>query len=178
VLAEPAASEGPVTTRRTASPLPSGSPQTLLAGFISRYSTAVAADGRAALVKLRRLIPGATELVYDTYNWLVVGFGPSERASDAVLSVVFTPRWITICFLQNGPDLPDPDHLLRGSGKVVRNIRLDSAKDLDKPAVKALIKAALDMADVPIPRSGRRRLVIRSVSTRRRPRRPPAGGSA
>jgi len=140
--------------------------------FISKYSPQVGAEGRAALAKMRRLAPGAVELVYNNYNWLVVGFCPSERASDAVLSIVFTPRWITLCFLQNGPALPVPDGLLRGSGKVVRNIRLGSAKDLDKAAIRSLIKEALARARVPIDGTGRSRLIIRSVSVKQRPRRP------
>jgi hypothetical protein len=148
------------------------SPRSQLEAFISKYSPEVAAEGRAALAKLRRIVPGAVELVYDNYNWLVVGFCPSERASDAVLSLVFTPRWITLCFLQNGPALPDPDGLLRGSGKRVRNIRLESAQDLDKPAVRSLIEEALARAHVPIEGAGRGRLVIRSVSAKQRPRRP------
>jgi len=148
------------------------SPKAQLEKFISKYSPAVAADGRAALRKLRRLVPGAVELVYDNYNWLVVGFCPSERASDAVLSLVFTPRWISVCFLQNAPHLPDPQRLLRGSGKQVRNIRLESAKDLDKPAVRDLIMEARARARVPIDSKGRGRLVIRSISAKQRPRRP------
>jgi hypothetical protein len=117
-------------------------------------------------------VPGAVELVYDNYNWLVVGFGPSERASDAVLSIVFAPRWISLCFLQHGPRLPDPHGLLRGSGKRVRNVRLESAKDLATPPVQSLIKEALARAAVPIDPRGRSRLVIRSVSAKQRPRRP------
>ena len=142
-----------------------------LEGFISKYSPKVAAQGRAALAKLRRLVPGAVELVYDNYNWLVVGFCPSERASDAVLSLVFTPRWITLCFLQNGPLLQAPDGLLRGTGKKVRNVKLESASDLDKPAVRSLIKQTLALARVPIDAAGRGGLVIRSVSLKQRPRR-------
>src|SRR5215217_599568 len=102
------------------------SPRSQLEGFIAKYSPAVATEGRAALAKVRRLVPGAVELVYDNYNWLVVGFCPSERASEGVLSVVFAPRWITLCFLQNGPKLSDPAGLLRGSGTRVRNVRLAS----------------------------------------------------
>jgi hypothetical protein len=117
-------------------------------------------------------VPSAVQLVYDNCNWLVVGFCPSERASDAVLSLIFTPRRITLCFLQNGPRLPDPGGLLRGSGKRVRNIRLESAKDLDKPAVRSLIKEALRRASVPIDGAGRGRLIVRSVSAKQRPRRP------
>jgi hypothetical protein len=159
-----------MTQRKPASP--TQSPGEQLDRFISKYAPSVAKEGRQALAKMRRLVPGAVELVYDNYNWLVVGFCPSERASEAVLSIVFAPRWITVCFLQNGPDLPDPEGLLRGTGKQVRNVRLESAKDLDKPAIRALVAAALAQADVPIPPSGRRRLVIKSVSAKQRPRRP------
>lgn len=159
----PAKSDTPSTT--------SASPRKQLESFIVRYTPEIAAEGRAALAKVRRLVPGAVELVYDNYNWLVVGFCPSERASDAVLSIVFTPRWITLCFLQNGPKLPDPDGLLRGSGKQVRSIRLKSAKDLDSRPVLALISEALARARVPIEGKGGR-TAIRAISARRRPRRP------
>lgn len=102
--------------------------QSRLNAFIAKYSPAVAKDGRAVVAKMRKLLPGATQIVYDNWNFLVVGFGPSERASDAVLSIAFAPRWIVLCFLQNGPTLPDPHKLLRGSGTIVRNVRLLSAK--------------------------------------------------
>ena len=148
------------------------SPRVQLEAFVSKYSPEVAAEGRAALAKLRRRVPGAVELVYDNFNWLVVGFGPSERASEAVLSLVFTPRWITLCFLQNGPKLPDPHRLLRGSGTRVRNVRLSSAKDLDDPRVVALIDTALARASSPIVPKPRGRLVIRSISAKQRSRRP------
>lgn len=139
--------------------------------FLAKYDPAVAAEARRALTKTRALVPGATELVYDNYNALVVGFGPSERASDAVISLAIFPRWVTLCFIQNGPDIPDPDRLLKGSGNVVRHTRLASADDLDKPAVKTLIREALKLADVPIKKSAPRRMIIKSVSTKQRPRR-------
>ena len=139
--------------------------------FLAKYDPAVAAEARRALTKTRALVPGATELVYDNYNALVVGFGPSERASDAVISLAIFPRWVTLCFIQNGPDIPDPERLLKGSGNVVRHVRLVSAADLDKPAVKRLIREALKLADVPINKSATRRMIIKSVSARQRPRR-------
>ena len=140
--------------------------------FLAKYDRAMAAEARRALTKARALVPGATELVYDNYNALVVGFGPSERASEAVISLAIFPRWITLCFIQNGPDIPDPDGLLKGSGNVVRHLRLESAADLDKPPVKRLIRAALKLAGVPIKKTGTRRMVIKSVSRKQRPRRP------
>lgn len=144
----------------------------MLDGFMAKYSPEVVALARGTLARLRRLVPGAVELVYDNYNGLVVGFCPSERASEGILSLVLFPRWVTLCFLQNGPDLPDPDRLLKGSGTRVRNIRLKAAADLDTPAVRSLITEALSRADVPINTKARRRLVIRSISAKQRPRRP------
>lgn len=162
----------PAPARKAANRLTTASPRSQLAAFLSKYSPSLASEGRAALRKMRQLVPDAVELVYDNYNWLVVGFGPNERPSDAVLSLAFAPRWITLCFLQNGADLPDPMHLLRGSGRVVRNIRLESAKDLDKPPIRTLIGEALARDWMPVDPQVRRRIVIRSISAKQRPRRP------
>ena len=146
------------------------SPTAQWRSFLAKYHPKTAAEARRALMKMRALVPGATEMVYDNYNALVVGFGPSERASEAVLSLAVFPKWVTLCFLQNGPRIPDPDQLLQGSGNVVRHVRLTSAEDLDKPAVKRLIRETLRMAEVPIKRSAKGRMLIKSVSARRRSR--------
>jgi hypothetical protein len=43
----------------------------------------------------------------------------------------------------------------------VRSIRITSAQDLDQPAVKALMAAALKRADPPLDQNARRRVIIR-----------------
>src|SRR6266545_2999375 len=105
------------------------SPQVQLNAFMAKYVPEVVATAKATLAKMRTHVPGAIEFVYDNYNGLVVGFGPNERPSDAVMSIVLFPRWVTLCFLQGGPDIPDPQRLLRGSGKHVRHMRLAAATD-------------------------------------------------
>jgi len=147
-------------------------PARALARFMAKYTPAMAKEGRAALTRMRKLVPGAVQLVYDNWNGLVVGFGPNERASDAVVSILILPDHVTLCFIQDAPSLPDPERLLQGSGKVVRHIKLSSARDLDSPAIRALIKAAVRQSDVPFSRAARSRLVIKSVSPKQRPRRP------
>jgi hypothetical protein len=86
-----------------------------LATFIAKFTPEVAASTKEALARMRKRWPGAIELVYDNYNALAIGFAPTERASDAVFSIAVYPRWVTLCFLQNGPQLPDPKGLLKGS---------------------------------------------------------------
>ena len=146
--------------------------------FLAKYSPGIAAEARRALTLLRRQVPGAVELVYDNYNALVIGFGPNERASDAVLSLAIFPRWVTLCFIQNGPQIPDPERLLKGSGTVVRHTRLTAADDLERPAIRKLIAEALGLADVPIDRRAKRRMIVKSVSAKQRPRRDAEGRRA
>jgi len=156
-------------------------PERQLDFFLDKYAPEVAGFARGALAKMRKLVPGAIEMVYDNYNWLVVGFGPSERPSEAIFSIVMPPGRVTLCFLQ-GAGLPDPAKRLMGSGNVVRNIRLYDAgkpdgKVLDDPEVRALINTALNRAKVPMPSKARRKLIIRSVSAKQRPRRAVPGKS-
>jgi len=151
---------------------PPVTPQAQLQSFLDKYDPAVAELGVAVLEKLRPFAPGATEMVYDNYNFLVVGFAPGDRPSEAVFSLAFTPRWVSLCFLQDGADLPDPDGLLEGAGKVARHIKLHDPATVDAPAVQALLKIAVERARVGFDPSASRRLVIRSVSKKQRPRRP------
>src|SRR5438270_9430930 len=113
------------------------SPARQLASFLAKYHPRIQREARAALRTMRARLPGAVELVYDNYNALVVGFGPTERASDAVFSIALYPRWINLFFL-NGATLPDPHQRLKGGGKRVRSIVLETAATLDEPAVQAL----------------------------------------
>jgi hypothetical protein len=122
---------------------------------------------------MRRLVPGAVELVYDNYNALVIAFGPSERASEAIFSIALYPRWVNLFFAQ-GATLADPDHLLKGGGTQVRHIVLEEAAVLDDPRVRRLITRARAAATRPLDPGRRRRMVIRAVSARQRPRRPRA----
>jgi hypothetical protein len=149
----------------------SDTPARQWAAFLSKYDPAIAARGKAAVTRLRKYVPGAVELVYDNYNALVVGFGPSERASEAVLSIALYPRWVTLFFLQ-GARLDDPARRLEGAGTRVRHIVLTDLAILDQPAVRGLIGQALATAPRPIDARARRRMVIRSVSAKQRPRRP------
>ena len=63
-------------------------PGAQLAGFIARFNPAIAKLVRAARVRLRKRLPTAVELVYDNYNALAIGYGPNERRSEAIVSLV------------------------------------------------------------------------------------------
>ncbi|MCA9582777.1 MAG: hypothetical protein KC416_13350, partial [Myxococcales bacterium] len=113
------------------------------------------------------------QLVYDNYNALAIGFSPTQRASDVIVSLALYPRWVTLFFLQAvRTQLPDPSLRLVGSGKAVRSLRLAAAETLDEPDVRALIAEAAVRASVPFDPQQPVQTIIKSVSLKRRPRRP------
>ena len=142
-----------------------------LASFIGKYSQEVATVAKAALVKMRKRLPGAVELVYDNYNALAIAFGSSEKLADVIFSIALYPRWVSL-FFKNGATLPDPQRLLKGSGKEIRHIVLEGAATLDRPAVRKLMAEAQRSASRPIDPKSKRRIISKSVAANQRPRRP------
>lgn len=139
--------------------------------MVARFEPAIAGLAKKALGKVRKLTPGAVEMVYDNFNALVIGFAPGERPSEAVFSIVLYPNCVNLFFVQ-GKGLPDPAKRLRGSGNQVRSIRLESAATLDEPEILELLNVALYRAKVPFDPKQKGRLVIRAISKKRKPRRP------
>src|SRR5262245_6391987 len=122
---------------------------------------------------VRKRLPTANELVYDNYNFFVIGYSPTERPSDAIISIAARANGVGLCFI-HGAALPDPKKILQGSGNQTRFIRLESADVLARPEVESLVAAAIARAKSHLPATGRGKLIIRSVSAKQRPRRKPA----
>ncbi len=141
-----------------------------LAGFIEKFDSRNAALIWSVRKVMRRRLPTANELVYDNYNFFVIGYCPTERPSDCILSIAAAANGVGLSFYY-GAALPDPHKLLLGSGSQNRFIRIESAATLKRPEIEDLIAAAIKHAEKPLPASGKGRLVIRSVSKKQRPRR-------
>jgi hypothetical protein len=146
------------------------SPAKQLATFIAKFDPAVARRIRSCRVALRKRLPTAIELVYDNYNFFVIGYCSTPRASDCVVSLAANAKNVGLSFYY-GATLPDPTKRLSGSGSQNRFIRLPTAATLSEPDVEALIRAALAQAKTPMPAAGRGSSVIKSISVKQRPRR-------
>ena len=143
-------------------------PSAQFAALLSRFPPEIVALVKRCLPKLRRAIPCSHELVYDYSNSLVVAFSMSERGYEAIVAIAIFPRWVRLYFDRS---LPDPKGLLEGSGGKVRSVALKAASDLDHGDIQALIKAAIKHSGVTFPRTRSTRMVIKSESKKRRPRR-------
>ena len=141
-----------------------------LAEFIAKFSPDHQRMIRAVRKRLRERFKGAYELAYDNYNFFVIGYSPTERPSDAIVSMACGSNGVGLCFI-HGAKLADPTGILEGSGKQTRFIHLDAPELLARTDVEALIADAIARAKAPLSPAQPGRLIIRSVSAKQRPRR-------
>ena len=85
-----------------------------------------------ALVK--RTLAGSEEYVNP---WKI----PSFDSNGTVCGFMTGKEHVTFIFLR-GAALPDPEGLLEGTGKFVRNVKVRTAADVKKPALKKLLVEA------------------------------------
>ena len=124
---------------------------------------------QAAWLLTQRFVK-ADALLYDNYNFVVCGWTYTGKPGDAFMSLAVASNHASLCFLQ-GAQLHDPEKRLKGGGRIVRNLRLDSLDLLEDPYVSNLIDSAAAAAK----RGGSSGLcIVRSISpVKRRPKRSP-----
>ena len=143
-----------------------------LKGFIDKFEPKHRALIRAVRKALRKRFPTAHELAYDYTRHFVIGYSPTDRGIDSIVAIAARPTGVSLYFSQ-GPELPDPKRILRGSGKQTRFVQLEAASQLAHPDVEALIAATVDQARIPLPLKGKGNLIIKSAAAKKLPRRRP-----
>lgn len=114
---------------------------------------------------LRKRMPTAHEVVYAYATALVISFSPSEHGYEGVFALRAEATGVKL-YINQARGLPDPEKLLRGSGKQARAITLESAATLALPAVVRLVEEALARNRVPFADSGRGAVILKSKSGR------------
>lgn len=100
---------------------------------------------KTSVMKLREVIleihPDACEVVRLGDRAATYGLGP-KKMSEGYVYILPHTSWVNLGFFK-GTDLPDPEGILEGTGKKLRHIKIHSTEDVDKPSIRAMIKAAL-----------------------------------
>src|SRR5271155_1355390 len=148
-------------------------PEAQLRSYVAKLDPKIQKLFRSVRAAVRKRFPTANELAYDYSNALVIGYSPADRGIDAIVAIRACATGVSLYFSQ-GPQLPDPKRLLRGSGKQTRFIQVEAASQLAHPEVEALIAATIDQARVPLPSKGKGSLIIKSDGAKKPPRRRPS----
>ena len=155
------------------SSITSGNADKQLQSCINKFEPKHQALIRGLRKILQQRLPTANELVWDNYNFFVIGYSATERPSHSIVQIAAAANGVGLAFY-HGASLPDPHKILQGSGSQNRFVRIESAETLARPEVKALIDAAEAQAKVPFPASGGGKVIIRSISAKQKPRRKTA----
>jgi hypothetical protein len=90
--------------KATAAPA-SAAAERQLKSFIAKFEPKHQTLIRAVRKGLGKLFPTAYELAYDNYNFFVIGYGPTERPSDCVVSIALGPT-VSACASFTGRGFP------------------------------------------------------------------------
>jgi hypothetical protein len=136
--------------------------------FLRPYGPEITALALAVRAFVMREAPGAVELIYDAYNAVATGYSFTGRPSDGCIHIAVYAKWVNLGF-QRGSQLPDPERRLKGSGNWVRHVRITCVEDLSDPAIRALVKAAIEGAVYPDPKfAPKAGSVVRAIYPRKR----------
>jgi hypothetical protein len=135
--------------------------------FLKPYGPAITALVIAARKLVLEEAPLAVELIYDAYSAVSAGYSFTGRPSESFVYVAAYAKGVNIGFWA-GTLLPDPHGLLEGTGKQSRHVKIRALSDVERPALRELIRAAIDIADRPESNAPRPASVVRAVYARKR----------
>jgi len=81
------------------------------------------------------------ENIYDAYNAVAIGYGPTDRLKDGVFHIAVYARHVNLGF-NHGAALADSLGILEGTGKQIRHITIKSPADLERPEIRSYIRRA------------------------------------
>ena len=139
--------------------------------FLSNFPEEMRTISRELRSIARRTMPGAHEfLYYDAINYSLSN-SPLER----ICYIRPLEKRVTLGFLF-GRQLDDPHHLLQGTGKQMRHVKVRALEDTRNPALEELVRAAwangadarAQMKQQKMKRQTRRKMKQRRLHTRKR----------
>jgi hypothetical protein len=111
-----------------------------LEDLLGNYSPEVRDLARRVRALVLDVAPGLREQVDLPASLLGYSVGP--KMVDTVCTIMPLKAGVNLG-IYRGAELPDPERLLTGTGKVHRHVRLSSTADVDRPAVRQLLEAVV-----------------------------------
>jgi hypothetical protein len=94
----------------------------------------------AARALIRDVYPAVVEVPWPKQRVIGYGVGP-KKMSEHFCYISVSRDHINLGFMY-GAELPDPEKLLQGSGKLLRHVRITELEQLSIPALRQLLVTA------------------------------------
>src|SRR3712207_5544969 len=89
---------------------------------------------------IREVMPDVVEVPWPRQRVVGYGVGP-KKMSEHFSHITFHKNHVNLGF-NYGSELPDPEGLLQGTGKLLRHVKITSPEDLSNPALRRLLEVA------------------------------------
>jgi len=109
-------------------------------GLLAGYGEDVQALALRARALIREAFPDAVEMVDGPAR--LIAYGTDRTYRGVVCGITLQRGYVNLMFAR-GAELPDPAGLLAGTGKRARHVKLRRVEDVEHPAVRDLLEAAL-----------------------------------
>ena len=121
-------------------------PPAALVKFLKPYDRAI----QKLALSLRSLVleemAPCYENIYDAYSAVAIGYGSSDRLQDGVFHIAVYTNHVNLGF-NEGATLDDPLGVLKGAGKRIRHITINTAADLERPEIRSYVRRACKLAN-------------------------------
>jgi hypothetical protein len=108
--------------------------------IVGRSNAELAALARATRELIREVYPAVVEVPWVKQGTIGYGVGP-RKMSEQFCYIAPQAKHVNLGFYY-GSELPDPERLLAGTGKLLRHIKLATPADLANPALRHLLEIA------------------------------------
>lgn len=95
---------------------------------------------RGARTLIEEVYPRVIEVPWPKQRVIGYGVGP-KKMTEHFCYISVSRDHINIGFMY-GAELPDPEHLLGGTGKLLRHVRITETRQLSDPALRKLLEVA------------------------------------
>jgi hypothetical protein len=107
---------------------------------MAEFSRDIQHIAREARALIYEILPQVVEVIWDHQKTVGYGTGP-KKMSEHFCWMAPYKKHVVFGFYY-GTELPDPEHVLEGTGKRMRHIKLYTIEDVRKPALRTLIQIA------------------------------------
>jgi hypothetical protein len=108
--------------------------------FLKRFDPAIRELALEARELVLRVLAPSNESILDVYV-LAMNYGFSERMKDQIVYVGVYAKHINLGFYW-GAQMDDPEGVLEGGGKQLRDIKIRSKADLGTPVIRDYLRRA------------------------------------
>lgn len=107
--------------------------------FLTPYSPEVHELAQQTRNLVRSVMPDAVETVRPGRN--IISYDIGSSMADWICYIAPFKGHINLGFFR-GTELPDPQHLLQGTGKLLRHVKISAVDDVSRPNLRALLESA------------------------------------